>query len=189
MPNVVTTVATDASPRLTFDIHPPFTIFPDAAPADYLITGLIKAGSCISLSAKAKQGKSSLARYMATCISKGSPFLGRDTQRGEVLIVSIEDGDFHINTCLTALDWNPQTDSAINLVTSVTGTIAEKLQRLRHALQDHPDTKLVIIDTLPKFAKVKDVNSYDDWLELFDPLRQMLKDFPSVSVVFTVHAK
>lgn len=179
----------DPSPRLTFNINPPFAVLPDAAPANFLVKGLVKSGTCVSLSAKAKQGKSSLSRYLATCVSKGSSFLGRDTEKGEVLIISIEDGNSHIDSCLKALKWDSTTDSAIRLVTDVTGSTADKMTRLRHALEDYPGTRLVTVDTLAKFARVKDVNCYDDWLELFDPLRRMLKDFPKVSVVFTVHAK
>jgi len=177
------------TPRLTFNINNPFDELPEEASCHYLVSGLIKAGTCVSLSAKAKAGKSSAARYLAVCVAKGFPFLGRDTQRGEVLILSIEDGQAHINTCLKALNHDPETDEAIRLVTDVSGTITEKMAKLRHALEDYPGTRLVIVDTLPKFARVKDVNSYDDWLALFDPLRSMLKDFPNVAVLFTAHSK
>lgn len=185
----VQTPATQAEPsRLTFELKTPYTVHPNAIPASFLIKGLVRTGTMASLGGKPKIGKSSLARYMAVCVAKGEPFLGRATKRGEVLLISIEDDETIVNTSLETFGWNPNTDAAIHFVTDV-GALNDRLPKLRSALQDHPTIKLVIIDHLSKFTRADDGNSYDDWLDVFATMRDLLKEFPQVSAVMTVHNK
>jgi RecA-family ATPase len=56
-----------------------------------VIEGLLTQGGFSILAGKPKLGKSSLSRYEAVCVAKGQPFLGRDTTKGDVLLISLEE--------------------------------------------------------------------------------------------------
>src|SRR5690242_16625277 len=107
---------TQSKPTLKF-IQPYSTFDPDANPVriPYVIDGLFAMGGFSLLAAKPKAGKSSLSRYAAVCVTKGQPFLDRETEKGEVILISLEDPRNHLDNCLSALGWNPKTDSAIQI--------------------------------------------------------------------------
>jgi hypothetical protein len=187
---VQNTPATQAPPSRPYQIKTPFNLPTDHVPPSYLIHGLIRTGKIASIGGKPKQGKSSLSRFMAVAITKGEPFLGRATKRGEVLLVSFEDDDTDINTSLQAIGWNPETDAAIRWVTELPRAgLVGRLDMIRSMLTDYPDTTLLVIDTLAKFGYAEDGNSFGDWLKVFEPIRDMLKDFPQVSTLVTLHCK
>src|SRR6266704_6672022 len=52
------------------------------------------------LGAKPKHGKSCISRSESVCVAKGTPFLGRNVQQGEVLLCSLEDPRQHVDNCL-----------------------------------------------------------------------------------------
>ena len=85
-----------ASP-FAFHLVQPFTTFSDgkAPPVPYCVDGLLTQGGFSVVGAKPKQGKSSLSRYLAVAVAKGKPFLGRATTKGDVLLFSLEDPQFH----------------------------------------------------------------------------------------------
>ena len=65
--------------------------------------GLLTQGGMSVLGAKPKQGKSSMARLFAVCTAKGTPFLGMETIKGDVLMLNLEDPIFHVANCMDAL--------------------------------------------------------------------------------------
>jgi hypothetical protein len=46
-----------------------------------------------------------------------------------------------------------------------------------------------VIDTLAKFVRVKDINDYNAWLEVFAELRRLGSEFPQTSILCLLHAK
>ena len=190
MTTEVQNTATQAPPSRPYQIKTPFNLPTDRVPPSYLIRGLIRTGKIASISGKPKQGKSSLSRYMAVAITKGEPFFGRATKRGEVLLASFEDDDTDINTSLQAIGWNPETDAAIRWVTELPRAgLPGRLDMIWSMLTDYPDTTFLVIDTLAKFGYAEDGNSFGDWLKVFEPIRDMLKDFPHVTTLVTLHCK
>jgi hypothetical protein len=193
MQNAISNTPPPPQPKpFAFRVIKPYSLDPAAANIPFLIEGLFKRGGLSSLVAKPKQGKSSLSRFAAVCVSKGKPFLGRKTVKGEVLLISIEDPTSHTNSCLKVLGYDDSPgseDAAIHLIDRVAYTGSENIAALRKTLTDYPDIRLIVIDTLAKFVRVKKVEDYNLWLSAFEMFRQLLRDFPLVSILCLLHAK
>ncbi len=80
-------------PPFAFPLYKPFATFTEGrpTPTPFLVDGLLPEYGFSIVTAKPKQGKSSLMRYLAVSVAKGSPFLGRTTTPGETLLISLED--------------------------------------------------------------------------------------------------
>jgi hypothetical protein len=96
--------------KFSLQLIPPFSSFSKGKPVPipFVIDGLLPQGGFSVLGAKPKQGKSSLSRFEAVCVSQGKPFLGRDTVQGEVILISLEDQRQHVDNCLHALGYDLQ---------------------------------------------------------------------------------
>jgi RecA-family ATPase len=90
-------------PKFKLQLIKPYSTFSDDGPTriPYCIDGLLPEGGFSVLAAKPKSGKSSTSRCEAVAVSKGMPFLGRDTVRGETLLISMEDPLIHVDNCLS----------------------------------------------------------------------------------------
>jgi AAA domain len=163
---------------------------PEDRTVSYLVDKLFPEGGFCSIVAKPKGSKSSLARYLATCVAKGQPFLGREIKvRGEVLILSVEDTLSISRASLEALGWKEDADENIYIETIVPGSLDVTIDALREGLADHPNINLVIFDTLPKVVHVRDSNEYSQWLPIFDKVKQLRREFPHVTFIGTAHAR
>jgi RecA-family ATPase len=138
---------------------------------------------------KPKQGKSSLARYEAVCVAKGQPFLERDTKRGEVMLISLEDPRRHIDNCLAALGYNENTDAMIHIVDQVAPRVDESLDAIEAAIKENPEIRLVIIDTMAKLLRVADQNDYSLVLNSISKISAFARRHPHVHVQGLAHSK
>jgi len=189
-PQVKTPTTPLAQPEpFSFNVIKPYTEDPATSQMPFLIKGVFKQGGLNSLVAKPKHGKSSFSRCAAVCVSKGQPFLGYETIQGEVVIISIEDAVSDINIRLKVLEYDPSTDAEIYLIDRVAHTFKENIAALSKLLAERPGVRLVVIDTLAKFVFVKRIEDYNDWLPIFEQLRQLGRDYPLVTILCLVHAK
>jgi hypothetical protein len=94
-----------------------------------------------------------------------------------------------VNTCLRALDYDPAKDEAIHLIDRVSPHVENNLGALRTVLEERPNVRLVVIDTLAKFVRIKDINDYNAWLPVFEQFRNLGRDFPHISILCLVHSK
>jgi hypothetical protein len=169
----------------------PYSTFQGGKPAatPYVIDGLLPQGAFSALGAKPKQGKSSLSRYEAVCVAKGAPFLGRSTVRGEVILISLEDPRNHVDNCLKVLGYDLASDARIHIVEKLAPTIEETIDVLGEELQKMSDVRLIIVDTLPKLIRVKDLNDYMPVLAAVEQLRSLARKFPQLHIQGLAHCK
>ena len=116
-------------------------------PTHFLVDELIPEGLHI-LAGAPKIGKSWLALWLCLCVSQGQPLWNFATTQGEVLYLSLEDSFQRIQTRLFDLteDAPPTLHFAI-----MADTLKHGLeQQIEQFLTEHPDTKLVVIDTLQR---------------------------------------
>jgi RecA-family ATPase len=158
-------------------------------PTKFVVDGLLRQGGLSLLAAKPKQGKSSNSRNIAVCVAQGVPCLGRDTTRGEVVLISLEDQADHVDDCLEALGWNAETDERIYIIEDVPATYAERLAQLDDGLSTHPNIRLVVIDHLTKFLQVGDLNDYSKVQAPIKQLRDLAVRHPHVHVMALAHCK
>ena len=114
-------------------------------PIRFVIPGLLSQGLHV-LAGAPKAGKSWLALHLCLCVAKGEPIWELPVTIGDALYLCLEDSYSRIQNRLLDI-----TDSAPdNLFFS---TMSEKLrsgleEQIEGFLLEHPDTNLVVIDTL-----------------------------------------
>lgn len=117
-----------------------------------LIDGLLYPGTYI-FAGSPKLGKSFLMAQIAYHISTGTPLWGYPVRKSTVLYLALEDDYRRLQERLYRMFG---TDSAENLFFSVSaGQLGKGLdEQLTRFVAEHPDTKLIIIDTLQKVREV-----------------------------------
>ena len=127
-------------------------------PTPFLVDELIPEGLHI-LAGAPKIGKSWLALWLCLCVAQGLPLWNFAVAQGDVLYLSLEDSFQRIQTRLFDLteDAPPTLHFAI-----MADTLKHGLeQQIEQFLTEHPDTKLVVIDTLQRVRSTgNDSNLY-----------------------------
>ena len=134
-------------------------------PIRFVVSGLLSQGLHV-LAGAPKVGKSWLALHLCLCVARGEPIWDLPVTKGGALYLCLEDSYSRIQNRLLDI-----TDSAPdNLFFS---TMSEKLrsgleEQIEEFLTKHPDTNLVVIDTLQRIRLVaNDVNPYaNDYRDL-----------------------
>ena len=92
-----------------------------------------------------KTGKSWLALWLSLCVSRGDPFWCFECRRGSVLYLCLDDPYQRIWERLLSL---PKEAPASLYFANSAGTLEDGLPaRLNGFLDEHPDTRLIVIDT------------------------------------------
>jgi AAA domain len=188
---VTTTNQQSQTPKFNLKFIAPFDSFHEGAPKPipYVIDGLLTQGGFSALGGKSKYGKSSMSRYEAVCVAKGLPFLGRGSTKGEVILINLEDPINHVDNCLSVLGYDPNEDARIRIVDKLSHSVEENIGALSDALLEMPNVRLVIIDTLPKFIRVKDLNDYMPVLTAVERLHDLARNFPHLHIQGLSHCK
>lgn len=141
-------------------------------PIDYLVEDILKEGTFNIASGEAKSGKSTLIRHLASCVTKGEPFLGEATKKGGVLYICPDETDTtELSKAFDTLgardglliNPNPVDRSRLHVV------LGECLSKL-------PDTKLVVLDTLAKTLEFEDLNNYEKVVRDFGPIQDLARE-------------
>lgn len=132
------------------------TVFP---PKTQIIEGMLQTGAYLFVGAP-KIGKSFLMAQIGYCVSKGMSFWNLKTYSGTVLYLALEDDYSRIQQRLCTMFGEEDNDNLYFATRSQ--NLSEGLrQQLEKFLSEHPDTKLIIIDTLHKIReKGSDKYSY-----------------------------
>lgn len=172
------------------EIRKPFSTFVEGKPTPipYIIDGLLPEAAFSVLGGKAKHGKSSMSRIEAVAIAKGQPFLDRETKQGEVLLCSLEDPSQHVDNCLTILDYNPDKDAGIHIVSKLPRKVEETMDILAKTLAQMRHVRFVVLDTLAKVLRAKDSGNYDEMLTLCEMLHKLARE-TGVHIQALTHCK
>lgn len=122
---------------------------------DWLVDGMLVSAGFSIIAARAKVGKSTLARNLAICVAQGRNFLSRPTSRGRVLYMALEEQRSEI--VRDFLRMGAQREDPITVHTGAAPEAA--LRSLSEAIIAHSAT-LAVIDPLIKFTRLDDVNDY-----------------------------
>ena len=160
------------------------TVFQSRLP---LIDGLLYPGTYLFVGAP-KLGKSFLMAQLAYHISTDTPLWNYTVRKGTVLYLALEDDYRRLQERLYRMF---RTDGAENLFFSVSaGQLGKGLdEQLTRFMQEHPDTKLIIIDTLQKVREVGGDNySYANDYEIITRLKKFTDSY-GIALLLVHHTR
>lgn len=156
-------------------------------PKAQIVDGLLGSGAYLFVGAP-KVGKSFFMAQLGYHVSSGLPLWGYPIRKGTVLYLALEDNYARLQKRLARMFGMEITDGlhfathAKNLKDGLDG-------QLRKFMEEHPDTKLIIIDTLQKIREVGgDSYSYASDYEIVTRLKQFA-DQHNVCVLLVHHTR
>jgi len=160
------------------------------APIQWIVKKILAEGLSI-LSGPPKIGKSLLSLCLGISISSGKRFLGEyEVERGRVLYCALEDSDSRVQArSIEMLDGADENDLALVEKTLILRkTENGGIEQIETWLKEHPDAKLIIIDTMAKVRKMpgRNSNSYLADSDFMTPLQALALAF-HVAIVLVHH--
>ncbi len=156
--------------------------YADENPTKWLVDQLFKEASFNICAGGPKSGKSSLMRQLAVAVSKGEPFLGSTTKKGDVLYICPDEQDAtelrHSFNRLGAGDGL--------LVSTLPVNRFSLIADLQDAILERPGVSLIVLDTLEKTVSLEDLNDYTKTLSDLEPLGSFATE-KKLTVVGTHH--
>ena len=143
--------------------------------------GILPQGGMSLLVAKPKVGKSTLALNLAVAVSRGEDFLGRPTIRGPVVYLALEEKRGEIRKRLMAMEVE---DEPIHLHFGLAPKGA--IDQIDLLLAE-TGAVLLVVDTLQKLARVKDLNDYATVTTTLEPLLALARE-RNCHILLTHHA-
>lgn len=125
-------------------------------PIPWVVEDLLAPGLYF-LGGSPKVGKSWLALQLCLAVCRGAPFLGFRTRKSEVLYLALEDGPRRLHA--RALHLTEEAPAGLHLCGHAPMIGQGLEQQLDQTLTDHPNIRLVIIDTLQKVRAVAGANA------------------------------
>ena len=147
-----------ASDLQTAKIDPPECLIPDVLPQGLAI-----------LCASSKVGKSWMAMQMCLAISRGKELLDYASNQAGCLYLALEDGIFRLKDRLNKVLDGGKAPSNFYLSIKANALDGGLIKQLDEEFEEHPDIKLIIIDTLQKVrgsAKKDEIAYATDYREL-----------------------
>lgn len=128
-----------ASDLITAEFDPPEWLIPDVLPQGLAI-----------LCASSKVGKSWMAMQMCLAVSRGKEFLDYMTNQAGCLYLALEDGVYRLQDRLKKLLCKEKSPNNFYLSVKADALDGGLIKQLDEEFEEHPDIKLIIIDTLQK---------------------------------------
>lgn len=150
------------------------------------VAGLITEGLTL-LCGSSKIGKSWLVLAACCAVASGRPFLGRSTERGNVLYLALEDSERRLQYRLQQLGETPC--GALCFATQAPTVDNGLIQALETWVAENPDARMIVVDTLQKIrgaALPSRANAYAADYELMGALKRFA-DAHNVAVVLVHH--
>jgi hypothetical protein len=151
-------------------------------PVEYVVENLLVAGTVSCVVAKPKVGKSTLARNLALCVSRGEHFLGLKTRQGECIYLALEEREEDLKNDFRGMGADGSEPIYIHAAAAPAEGIAalcDLVRRRRPAL--------VVIDPLFRLARIRDEKAYGETYAALGPLIDVARE-ACTHVLLTHHA-
>jgi hypothetical protein len=156
----------------------------------WAVPGLVPEGVTL-LAGKPKLGKSWLALGLCVAVASGGHALGKvPVERGAALYLGLEDNVRRLNRRLTMVLDGRGAPRGLEFATEWPRLDAGGAEHLEWWLKDHPDARLVVVDTLKKVRPRASGNRsvYDGDYEALEPLMPIAAEY-GVSIVVVHHTR
>ena len=154
-------------------------------PLDFVVDTLLSQGLHI-LAGSPKVGKSWLALWLAVTVAKGESVWGMQVKQGTTLYLCLEDSRFRIQNRL--FDVTEDAPDSVHFCTESRILGDGLTEQLELFLNEHPDTVLVIIDTLQMIRGTTYDNTYaNDYRDL--SVLKRLADANGIAILLIHHLR
>lgn len=156
-------------------------------PIKFIIDGWLPEGTSL-ISAASKIGKSWMVLDLGLCVAAGKCFMGHKTNRCGVLYLALEDNLNRLQARMNQVLSGGAAPPQFYFTTRAPKMDNGLLDTLENHLKQHPDTKLVIVDTLQKIrglAMPRESGYAQDYREM-ETIKEFM-DKRGVSVLFVHH--
>ncbi|MFI3254619.1 MAG: AAA family ATPase [Eubacteriales bacterium] len=155
------------------------------SPTAFVVNNLIPVGLHL-LAGLPKVGKSWLALWLVLTVAKGEDVWGNSTTQGTTLYLCFEDNNSRIQNRL--LEITEEAPSNVHFCTEPSTFQTGLLEQIETFVEEHPDTNLVIIDTLQLAKGTSTDSSYaSDYADLL-PLKELSYKL-NIAVILIHHLK
>jgi Bifunctional DNA primase/polymerase, N-terminal/AAA domain/Primase C terminal 1 (PriCT-1) len=152
-------------------------------PTRWIWDRTLPAGGASILVAKPKIGKTHLAVNLAIAVSRGIPFLGRDTQQCGVVYLSLDASLPEITETLLSFGLKETDPVFVHAGAAPVEALKWVMQRA-----NEKGARFVIVDTLQRLFRFQNVNDYSEVTNALEPLLEAARE-QNCHVLFTHHAK
>lgn len=140
----------------------------------WVVKDLIRAGKrSFAICGSPEAGKSTLATQLAKAVARGEDFLGRQTTQGRVIYWQSEEDEQD-----AAEDFLPGTSPSDPIVIIHPNSSDNNIQELDAVMDQYPDTRLCIIETLMDFFQSDDLDSGPENARKFAALEGVISKYP-----------
>ena len=153
-------------------------------PVRFVVKDLLPRGLNI-VAGKRKEGKSWLMLDLCFSVASGEKFLDFDTEQGTVLYLDLEDPETRL--LQRAREIRDVIPSKFHEATRAGRLGAGLIEQIEDFVHDHPDTNLVVIDTLQKIRKPKG-DTYAGDYQVVSSLKN-LADKLNIAIVCIHHTR
>lgn len=154
-------------------------------PLRFVVDSLISQGLHV-LAGSPKVGKSWLALWLSVMVAKGEPVWSMPTRQGTTLYLCLEDSRFRIqNRLFEIMEDAPPSVHFCTDAFIIGGGLEERIDSF---ISEHPDTTLIIIDTLQMVRGTGYDNTYaNDYRDL--SILKKLADKHEVAILLIHHLR
>ncbi len=154
-------------------------------PLNFVVDTLISQGLHI-LAGSPKVGKSWLALWLAVSVAKGEPIWGMSTRQGTTLYLCLEDSTLRIQNRLFEITEDAPANAHFCTESFILDRGLE--EQLENFIAEHPDTMLIIIDTLQMIRGMNYDNSYaNDYRDL--SVLKKIADKHAIAILLIHHLR
>ena len=154
-------------------------------PLNFVVDTLLSQGLHI-LAGSPKVGKSWLALWLSVMVAKGEPVWGMSVKQGTTLYLCLEDSTLRIQNRLFEITEDAPANVHFTTQSDILGKGLE--EQLRTFLDEHPDTVLVIIDTLQMIRGTNYDNTYaNDYRDL--SVLKRIADTHGIAILLIHHLR
>jgi len=159
------------------------TSFPEQ---NWIINKILPQGSTTLLSGASKVGKSWLALDIAATASTGGSILGNlIIEPCNSLYIALEDTPRRLQNRMRKQASNPSDNF---IITTEWPRGSEAIFSLYDIIAQYPDLKLIIIDTLGRFASFKDGNDYAEMTGVLASIKAVADEF-NIAIIIIHHTR
>ena len=154
-------------------------------PLNFVVDSLLSQGLHI-LAGSPKVGKSWLALWLSVTVARGDPVWGMPTKGGTTLYLALEDSALRIQNRLYEITEDAPANVHFCTESFILGKGLE--EQLTNFLKEHPDTSLIIIDTLQLIRGASYDNTYaNDYRDL--SVLKCIADTHGVAILLIHHLR